>query len=124
MRSPCAWPIRPPHRPPACRAPLGLADAARVRALLTAAGWSDVAIEPVDGLSDYAIDGSDGVEERLAMVLSGTTGRAARAELEPRLGPVGWQTVLDEVRAELRDHLVDGAVRFVARTWLVTAINS
>ena len=41
-------------------------------------------------------------------------GRATRAELEPRLGPDGWQAALEEARAELRAQLVDGAVRFVA----------
>jgi hypothetical protein len=30
--------------------------------VLVASGWSDVTIEPADGLCDYSIDGSDGVE--------------------------------------------------------------
>ena len=102
----------PPAGPmPGAPGPMGLADAERIREVLTVAGWSDVTIEPVDGLCDYSIDGSDGVEERLAIALSGTVGRAVRAELEPRLDPDGWQAVLDEARAELRAHLVDGAVR-------------
>ncbi|MGZ4738860.1 MAG: class I SAM-dependent methyltransferase, partial [Ilumatobacteraceae bacterium] len=59
----------------------------------------------------------------LAIALSGTFGRAARAALEPHLAPGGWEDVLDEARAELRAELVDGAVRFVGHTWLVTATN-
>jgi SAM-dependent methyltransferase len=114
----------PPAPPmPGAPGPMGLADADRVREVLTVAGWSDVTVEPADGLCDYAIDGSDGVEERLAVALSGMVGRAARAELEPRLGPEGWQAALDDARAELRAQLVDGVLRFVGHTWLVTATN-
>jgi SAM-dependent methyltransferase len=114
---------RPVAPQPGAPGAMGLADAARVRAVLADAGWSDVAIEPVDGLCDYGIDGSDGVEERLASALSGTLGRALRAELEPRTGAEGWEAALDEARAELRAHVVDGSVRFTAHTWLVTATN-
>ena len=46
-----------------------------------------------------------------------------RAAIEPNLNPDEWQTVLDEVRAELRNNLLDGAVRFIGETWLVTATN-
>jgi SAM-dependent methyltransferase len=114
----------PPALPmPGTPGPMGLANADRIREVLTAAGWSDVAIEPFDGICDYAIDGSDGVEERLAVALSGMFGRAARAELEPRLGPDGWSATVDEARAELRGQLMDGALRFVGHTWLVTATN-
>jgi SAM-dependent methyltransferase len=114
----------PPALPvPGMPGALGLAERSRVLEVLTAAGWSDVAIEPFEGLCDFSIDGSDGVEERLAMALSSTAGRAIRAELEPRLGPDGWEAALDDARAELRAHLLDGAVRFVGHTWLVTATN-
>jgi SAM-dependent methyltransferase len=108
---------------PGAPGPMGLANADRIREVLTVAGWSDVTIEPTDGLCDYSIDGSDGVEERLAVALSTTVGRAARAEIEPRLGPDGWQAVLDEARVDLRAQLVDGAVRFIGHTWLVTATS-
>ncbi len=114
---------RPPRPMPGAPGPLGLANAGRIREVLTVAGWSNVTIEPSDGLCDYAIDGSDGVEERLTAALSATFGRAAQAALEPRLDADGWQAVLDEARAELRAQLVDGAVRFVGHTWLVTATN-
>ena len=114
----------PPARPaPGAPGPMGLANAERTRKVLAASGWSDVAIEPTDGLCDYSIDGSDGVEERLAIALSGTYGRALRAQLEPSVDPAEWQAVVDEARGELRSHLVDGAVRFLSHTWLVTATN-
>ena len=114
----------PPALPvPGEPGPMGLANAERLREVLTVAGWSDVTIEPNDQLCDYSIGGSDGVEERLAVALSGMVGRAARAAVEPRLGADGWQAVLGEARAELRAQLVDGAVRFVGHTWLVTATS-
>ena len=114
----------PPARPmPGVPGPMGFADAERVREVLASAGWSDVTIEPSDGLCDYAIDGSDGIEERLTVALSGTNGRAVRAALGPNLDADEWQAALDEARAELRAQLIDGAVRFVGHTWLVTATN-
>jgi SAM-dependent methyltransferase len=112
----------PPSPPkPGAPGPMGFADAHRIRDVLTVAGWSDVTIEPRDGLCDYSIDGSDGVEELITIALASTFGRAVRAALEPRLDAAGWQAVLDEARADLRTQLVDGAVRLVGHTWLVTA---
>lgn len=103
--------------------PMGLAREDRIRQVLTDAGWTDVRIDPVDGLCDFSVDGSDGVEERLAVVLAGTVGQTARARLEPALGPDGWQAALDDARSELRSRLVDGTVRFVSHVWSVTAAN-
>jgi hypothetical protein len=114
----------PSLRPiPGAPGPMGLANADRIREVLTVAGWSDVTIKPSDALCDYAIDGSDGVEECLTIALSTTFGWAVRAALEPRLDPDGWHAVLDEARAELRAQLTDGAVRLVGHAWLVTAKN-
>ena len=114
-------PVRPKTGTPG---PMGLANRTdRIREVLTVAGWSAVTIEPRDGSCDYSIDGTDGVEELLAVALSSTFGWAVRATLEPRLDADGWQAVLDEARAELRSQLVDGAVRLVGYTWLVTATN-
>jgi cell division protein FtsW (lipid II flippase) len=57
----------------------------------------------------------------LTMILGTSTGRIASTQLERDLGPDGWAALLDEVRAELRRHLVDGRVQFTGATWLVTA---
>lgn len=102
--------------------PLAFGDRDRVREVLSAAGWQDIIIEPFDGVCDYGIDGSDGVEERLAVVLTSSTGRAARTELEPQLGAEGWASLVEDVRAELRRNLVDGVLRFVGRVWVVSAV--
>jgi hypothetical protein len=113
----------PPARPKTgAPGPMGLANPNRIREILTATGWSDVTIEPSDGLCDYATDGSDGVEELLTIALSSTFGWAVRAALEPRLDPGAWHAVLDEARADLRAQRVNGAVpRLVGYAWLVTA---
>jgi SAM-dependent methyltransferase len=114
----------PPALPqPGAPGAMGFADADRVREVLRGAGWSAVQVEPLDGVCDFAVDGSDGVEERLAVALSGTVGRSLRAALEPALGPDGWHAALDEARDELRAHVDGGTLRFVAHTWLVTAMS-
>lgn len=104
--------------------PLGLGTSVMIGDVLTEAGWSDVIVEALDVVLDYSLDGSDGVEERLAMALSGALGRSAQAELEPKLGPDGWAALLDEARADLRGGLVDGAFRLTGHIWLVTASNA
>jgi SAM-dependent methyltransferase len=109
---------------PGTPGPLGLPDAGRIRAVLGAGGWSDVAVEPLDGVCDYSTRDSDGVDERLEVSLGSTAGRTLRAALEPQLGPDGWAAAVEEARAQLRTRLVDGALRFVAHTWLVTATNA
>ena len=82
--------------------PLGLGTSDLIGDTLALAGWTNVIEVALDVTLDYSIDGSDGVEERLAMALSGVLGRTAQAELEPKLGPDGWAALLDEARAELR----------------------
>jgi hypothetical protein len=123
--APLAARVNRPLAPPAVGAPgpLGLAEPQRMRALLATAGWSDIIFNAVDGLCDFSVGGSDGVEERLEMALNGTIGQALRAKLEPQLGLAGWADVLEEARAELRAGLVDGTVRFVGHTRVVTARN-
>jgi SAM-dependent methyltransferase len=113
----------PPPPDPAAPGPTAFADPDRVRTVLDASGWTEIAVEPFDAVCDYSHDGSDGVEERLTMILNTGGGRLAQAKLEPTLGTEEWAALLDEVRAELRSHLVDGTVRFTGATWVVTARN-
>lgn len=113
----------PPPFDPDAPGPTALSDPDRIRAVLDHAGWTEIEIRPHDAVLDYGSEGTDGIEERLTMVLNTNAGRMAQARLEPELGPAGWSALLDEVRAELRDHLVDGRVQFNGATWLVTARN-
>jgi SAM-dependent methyltransferase len=108
---------------PTAPGPLAFGNAERVQAILSDAGWSDVGVEAFDGVCNFSIDGSDGVEERLTMILSNRTGQQARTALADRLGPGGWAALTEELRAELRRPRVDGAVKFPGYTWVVTAVN-
>jgi hypothetical protein len=72
---------------------------------------------------DYGIDASDGVEARLAVALAGSVGRAARAELEPEVGPDGWEAIVEEMRADLASRRTGGTIQLMAHIWLVTATN-
>lgn len=101
--------------------PMAFADPSWTTNTLTEAGWDAVSIAPLDFTIDYTGDGSDGVERRILGILTTTTGRDARAEVEPRLGEQGWAALLDDVRDSLRANLVDGGVRFPGACWLVTA---
>ena len=72
----------PPAAPdPAAPGPLALGSAERVRTVLSQAGWTHVDVSPFDGICNFSVDGSDGVEERLTMILSSSLGVQARAEL-------------------------------------------
>jgi SAM-dependent methyltransferase len=104
--------------------PAAFADPDHTLATLGAAGWHDVDIAPVDVDLRFGFDGSDGVEERLAVILSGSTGSLATEQLRPALGDDGWQALLDDVRAEVRTSMVDGAVQFPGCIWLVRATSS
>jgi SAM-dependent methyltransferase len=112
---------KPEPSDPEAPGPTAFADRDRLDAVLAGSGWDQVRIDPLDFTFDFGFDGTDGVEERLTMIVSGGTGRFAREQLVPRIGEEGWEAVLDEVRTELRRHLVDGALRFPGAVWLVTA---
>ncbi len=113
----------PPAPDPAAPGPMAFGDPDRVHAILADAGWAQVALVAFDGACRFSVAGSDGVEERVTMLLGNRTGRQAAAELPETLGPDGWAAVLDEVRAELRRHLVDGALQLPGPAWVVTAVN-
>ena len=110
----------PPAPGPRAPGPMAFAEPDYVSEILSAAGWSDVHVAPLDFECVYSDDG-DGVQERLASILGLSSGRAAAAELEPRLGADGWAALLDEIRAEMRTHVVDGRLRHPGACWVVTA---
>lgn len=114
----------PPAAPdPDAPGPLSLGSPERVRGVLAEAGWAEVEVAAFDAICDFGINGSDGVEERLKLILTNSTGRRARTELQARLGADGWASVVGELRDELHRLRVDGAVQFPGHTWLVSAVN-
>lgn len=105
-----------PSGDPQAPGPFAFADPKHVEGILTAAGWSDVAFEPVD--FDYvAGSGEEPVTD--ALDFFGHIGPAARAirmlEGDARIA------FLSGLRKLAEEHLRDGAVRFVAAAWIVTA---
>lgn len=101
-----------PHAP----GPFAFANPDRVTGILTAAGWSDVAFEPID-FNYVAGSGEDPVAD--ALDFFGHIGPAARAirmlEGDARIA------FLSGLRKLAEQHLHDGAVRFAAAAWIVTA---
>lgn len=102
-----------PPPAPAVDAPgrFSFADPDRVRGILEASGWRDIAVAPLDAPSPLSVD------ELMAISLElGALGTLLRSEP---------QTVQDKVRdavaAKLRTHEVDGVVPMVSACWLVTA---
>jgi SAM-dependent methyltransferase len=107
----------PPVAPdPAAPGPFAFGDPARVESILGAAGWNDLAFEPVD-YAMIAGEGEDAVEEALAYFQR--IGPAARAIAE--LPETDRPPVREHLRALLASHERDGQVAMPASCWLVTA---
>ena len=119
--SPSGCQSRPRPRTPHQPGPMAFADRDYLQRVLDAAGWVDIDIAPLDVNLRFGTDGSDGVEERLAVILSGSTGALAAEQLRPALGDARWEALLDDVRDELRTSIVDGAVQFPGCIWIVRA---
>ena len=104
----------PPAPPPTPDAPgpFAFADAARVRHILSSAGFRDIEL----ALHNQKIGGGD-LEQTLAVSLNiGLLGRALRENPEKRA------LVIDDVREALRPHADDdGVVRLDSASWIVTA---
>nr|WP_269809821.1 class I SAM-dependent methyltransferase [Kineosporia rhizophila] len=111
---------------PGAPGPVAFADPDLLRGILDDSGWQQISIEALDFVCDFgALNGTDGVEERLAVVLGGPRARHARAELEPVLGPAGWNDLVEQIRQDLRAARDPGTgtLRVPAAVWLVQAVN-
>jgi SAM-dependent methyltransferase len=102
----------PPPPPPGGPSPFALADATRLRALITGAGFTELALDAVELVMDFA-SGADFVRYRLD-----TTGPLA--ELIDALAPAVRNAVLAEVAADA-ERLGGGAAHLRGVTWLATA---
>ncbi len=113
----------PPPQHPHAPGPFALANPDRTRRLLIEAGWTDISIEGHEvpcqiGWSDSeGFPASDGVEERLAVVLASEVGQLMREQIPSDDQPA----LIETARESLRRRVVDGAVRLNASVWLVCA---
>lgn len=112
-----ALPSPPPPLHPHAPGPFAFADPDRTRGILSSAGWSDISIVGHEVPCAIGWPDSDGVEERLALVLASEAGQLMREQMAVEDQPA----VIDAARASLRGRVVDGAVRLHASVWLVSA---
>jgi hypothetical protein len=105
-------PTADPHAP----GPFAFADSARVRTILAGAGWRDIGFEPVD--FDFVTGGGDDPVGD-AVEFYGQIGPAARAIRT--LGDREREAFVQQLHELAEAHLCDGAVRFGAAAWIVTA---
>jgi SAM-dependent methyltransferase len=102
-------PEPPPHAP----GPFGLADAGRARRILSAAGFADIDIQPVDEVVDFGADADDAFDflSGLGIVKGLTEG----------LDPATTQRALDALRATVEAHTTAAGVLFPSSAWLIAA---
>lgn len=111
-----AEPLLPNMPTPDPNAPgqFAFADGDRVRRILEQAGWSDIAIRPVDA------EGHVAEKDLLAYVTKlGPVGVALRDVQDAAL----HARVTDTLRAAFQPYIRDGAAHFTMACWLATAVR-
>lgn len=106
----------PAPPPPGAPGPFAFGDAARVRGILEAAGFADVAIEPAD--LPMTPGGGD-LDEAADILLE--VGPLASALREAEAGDALRDQVRGAVRKAFESHLRDGQVELGSAIWLVRA---
>jgi SAM-dependent methyltransferase len=114
-----ALPSPPPPLAADAPGPFALADAQRTEQLLATAGWADISISAHELPCELGWPNSDGVEERLAIVLESEAGQLMRDQIPE----VDQAAPIEAARASLRGRVVDGTMRLHASVWLVTALR-
>lgn len=111
-----------PRPRPGRPGPLGLCEESHIHDVLTNAGWRDIAITPIDGVCDFTMGTSDGVDNRLSILLDGALGTFVAEAIEEQFGAQRLEQAHDEARTALRESMPDG-VRFTCHTWLIAATH-
>jgi SAM-dependent methyltransferase len=107
----------PPPPPPGTPGPFQLADRDRIQSILDEAGWTDVAIDPLEG--ELGIGGSAELDEAVDFLLR--IGPLARVLGEIRDRADLRHAVADALRERLARALGPEGVRLGAAAWLVSA---
>jgi SAM-dependent methyltransferase len=100
---------------PGAPGPFAFGDADRVRAVLAAAGFADVAVEPFE--TRMLLGGRGDLEHAVTYIRQTGMGRAIFADPDA----AATQAALGGVRAALAPHLEADGVRLGAAAWIVTA---
>jgi SAM-dependent methyltransferase len=96
--------------------PFSLADPDRVRSLLQAAGFGDIAIE--SGPTSADLGPADDLESTARRALEQNPGIAPGLAGAP---PTTRQAAIDAAADVMSNHVVDGRIVMAAATWVVTA---
>jgi SAM-dependent methyltransferase len=105
----------PPPPPPGTPGPFAFADSERVAGILAAAGFADIAFEPVD--ETLTIGGAQPLERTVEFLLQmGPTGRALR-----EVGADLRETIAAAVLEAVRPHQTAEGLRMASAAWIVTA---
>ncbi|KJY20876.1 MULTISPECIES: class I SAM-dependent methyltransferase [Streptomyces] len=100
--------------PPGAPGPFSLADPARVREVLGAAGFTDVRLEPHSEAMWFGEDAADA--ERFTLGLHGW--------MLDGLDDEGRRRATDDLRATLTAHESDDGVRYASAVWIVRATRA
>jgi SAM-dependent methyltransferase len=102
-----------PSPPPGAPGPFSLADPARVRAVLTAGGFTDVALEGAREPMDFGADAD--------AAFRFVSGLGIVRFLLRDLGDGARERALDALRASIDAHAGPDGVRYPSAAWVVTA---
>jgi len=108
----------PPRPAPDAPGPFAFADAERVRALLAAAGFQRIVIEPID--QAISIGGGGSLGDAVTFLLE--VGPAAAALREA--GPEKRRDAAAAIREALRAHMTASGVVMDASAWIISAQNA
>ena len=109
-------PASSPPSDPLAPGPFAFGEEGRVRDILTAAGWHDVALEAYD-YAMIAGEGEDALDQAVAYFQR--IGPAAGAIAD--LTGAARDRAIEDLRAMLAEHRSDGRVALPASAWIVTA---
>lgn len=104
------------HAPSCGPGPFSMADEETTRAILQAAGWSEVVFERQDAPLNIGDSVDEAIDFQLALGPAGEIVREA--------GPLGEEKrplIVEELRARLRPYAGPGGVMMPASSWCVTA---
>ena len=94
------------------------AGADRLRAILTAAGFAGIGIEPLE--EPLFVAGGAGLDEAVELLVEGVGPLSAALR---EAGPGARPVVVAAVRASLEPHAEADGVRMPSAAWIVTAEN-